>query len=83
MSKHIFMAAGAICLSISNLCSEPLERTFGPDQQRGHRPERFSNQAPNTTRSPKPPITEFSSQQRQGVWARWYYQKIHNLMPDE
>ena len=45
--------------------------------------ERFSNQAPNTTRSQKPPITELSGQQRQVVWARWYYQKIDNLMPDE
>jgi hypothetical protein len=70
MSKHIFKAADAICLSISNLYSEPLERTFRPDQQKGYRPECCSNQAPNTIRSPKPPITEFSSQQRQGVWAR-------------
>jgi len=44
--------------------------------------ERFSNQAPNTTRSQKSPSLNFL-QQRQGVWARRYYKKIHNLIPDE
>ena len=78
MSKLTLIAACALCLSSPDLYSEPLERTFGPDQQRGYRPERTT-----PTQLPGRPITEFSSQQRQGIWARWYYQKVHNLLPDE
>ena len=32
---------------------------------------------------PRRPMTEFSSQQRQRVWSRWYCQKIYSLLPDE
>lgn len=86
MAKLVLMTVCAIGLGIANARSETLELTFGPDHQRGYRPERFADRA--TAPAPSPTDhspTEFSSQQRQrqGVAARWYFQKLHNLIPDE
>jgi hypothetical protein len=80
----LFPGVAAICLVASISYSDPLEDTFGPDKQRGYRPERFSDRPPSAGDTfSRRDVSDFSSQRRHGVWSRWYYQKLHNLMPEE
>lgn len=84
MPKPFFMGAAAICLIASTSYSDPLEYRFGPDKQRGYRPERLADQPPSAGDGfSRRDLAESSSRLRQGVWRRWYYKSLHNLLSDE